>query len=50
MTRLLVAEETSHQVNIVDVAALFREVTLLYMQCAVQDDESLVRIGNSCLR
>lgn len=50
MTRLLAAEETAQQVDKNDVSALFREVTLLYVQCAVQDDESLVRIGNSCLR
>lgn len=50
MTRLLAAEETAKQVNAVDVAALYREVTLIYMHCAVQDDEALVRIGNSCLR
>jgi hypothetical protein len=50
MTRLLSAEETSRLVDTNDVSALFREVTLFYVECAVQDDESLVRIGNSCMR
>jgi hypothetical protein len=50
MTRLLSAEETSRLVDTKDLSALFREVTLFYVECAVQDDESLVRIGNSCLR
>ena len=47
-TRLLSGEPQN--IDTVDVADLYREVTLLYLQCTVQDDESLVRIGNSCLR
>lgn len=50
VTRLLAAKETVHQLDADDISSLFREVTLLYVTCAVQDDESLVRIGNSCLR
>lgn len=49
-TRLLEAEEIAQLVDMIDLSALFREVTLLYVYCTVQDDESLVRIGNSCLR
>lgn len=33
-----------------ECTALFRQTTLLYLQCAIESDESLVRIGNSCFR
>ena len=33
-----------------ECTALFRQTTLLYFQCVIESDESLVRIGNSCFR
>lgn len=39
-----------HQLEADEVLTVFREVVLFYVQCAVQEDEALVRIGNSCFR
>lgn len=33
-----------------ELITIFRRVTLLYVQCAIENNESLVRIGNSCFR
>jgi len=37
-------------VDVEECTALFRQTTLLYLQCTIESDESLVRIGNSCFR
>lgn len=50
-TRMLSAvQDPREKLDPSELLEIFREVTLFYVQCAVQEDEALVRIGNSCFR
>lgn len=49
-TKILTMDRLDEQLDASEALAVFREATLLYVQCAVQDDEAVVRIGNSCFR